>query len=317
MAISLIRSMALTIRSLPAWTSPVARFTMPILALICSMAAAMSLPAFACSSVEVLTKRVISRIFSAARMICSLPAFCSFAALRELVGHLVDLLHGLAHLLHAARLLGRRPVYAPAHVPRRSRPLEDLPERLAGIAGQPHAVLDDDGPFLHGVHRLAGLFLNGGDQRADLLGRCGGPVRQLPDLGRHHGKSLSVLAGLRRNDRRVQGKQAGLVRDVLDDGQNAADALGPLAQPVHHVCRVLRIRLDPAHALDRLVDGPHAQVLRVGGNRFGERRRLPGCRLHLLDGRADLAWTTPRSARRPTTGLPRSRRPGGSLPTSG
>ena len=118
------------------------------------------------------------------------------------------------------------------------------------------------------------LFLNRCDQRADLLRGRGRAVRELPDLCRDHGKPFAVLAGLRREDGRIQGKEAGLVRDVLDHGQDAADALGPFAQAVYHVRGAPCRGFDPVHAFDGLFDGAHAKLLGVGGNGLGERRGL-------------------------------------------
>jgi hypothetical protein len=55
-------------------------------------------------------------------------------------------------------------------------------------------------------------------------------VRQGAHLVRDNGESAPLLTGPGRFDRRIQGKQVGLLRDTANDIQDAADVLGFLTQ---------------------------------------------------------------------------------------
>ena len=74
----------------------------------------------------------------------------------------------------------------------------------------------------------------------DLVRRLAGLGRQVLDLRGDDGKALARLAGARRLDRGIQRQQVGLLSDVLDQGQDAADPLGRLDQPLDRPRRCVR-----------------------------------------------------------------------------
>jgi hypothetical protein len=95
---------------------------------------------------------------------------------------------------------------------------------------------DRDGDLRNLIKRVADRFdlgdrrLGGRAQAADLLRNLLRRVRRLDGeplhLAGNDGKSLAGLPGACRFDRRIQGQQIGLGRDVGDQPNNGADALG-------------------------------------------------------------------------------------------
>jgi hypothetical protein len=99
----------------------------------------------------------------------------------------------------------------------------------ACVAGRFHARLDFLGAGVHRGDRTLGLRLNAADHVSDLLGRLAGSLGQLPHFVGHHRESAPLFPGARGFDGSVQGQQIGLVGDVVDDADDLANLVRPLA----------------------------------------------------------------------------------------
>ena len=114
----------------------------------------------------------------------------------------------------------------------------------------------------------------------DFLGGLGGLVGQLLHFGSNDRKALAGLAGPRRLDGRIEGKQIGLGGDGLDEGDDLTDLVGGLGQRGDLAVAALRIVRRPGDDLGRpdslgadLFDG-RRQFLRTAGHRGDAVRRL-------------------------------------------
>ena len=96
---------------------------------------------------------------------------------------------------------------------------------------------------------------------------------QLPLLD--HRKAAPVLAGARCLDGGVERQQVGVVRDLLDDADDLADALRVAAQLFRPGGGFAHRRPDALHGLDR---GPDrlAALLGAGSGLLGHRRHFRG-----------------------------------------
>ena len=160
-------------------------------------------------------------------------------------------LHQLADVRGGARLLAHRGhdlLRALAAVAGRS---VDLLERRSSAGRELDALAHARRAVLDGLRRVRALLLDGADQRRDLLGAAEHPVREVLDLVRHDREGTPLIAGLRRDDRCVEGQQVRLVGDVVDHVHHLADVGDALRQPLDHVARAVRGGADRLHALDR------------------------------------------------------------------
>ena len=82
----------------------------------------------------------------------------------------------------------------------------------------------------HGGDRVADLGPDGIHQTGDFPRGLGGALRQLAHLVRHHGKAPALFPGPGCLDGGVQGEQIGLVRNILNHLDNAADFVRVLLQ---------------------------------------------------------------------------------------
>src|SRR5690625_1239905 len=148
---------------------------------------------------------------------------CGGEGLLHQDGVLLDgLIHvddGVAGLLDGAGLLGGG--------------LGDCVHQVRDLAG---AV--EDG--VHGVARFGHQAAAAGDRFAVevdellyLARGVGRALRQLTHFGGHHGKAATLIAGAGGFDGGVQRQDVGLEGDVVDDADDAGDALGGVATLVH------------------------------------------------------------------------------------
>src|SRR5260221_6401968 len=128
-------------------------------------------------------------------------------------------------LLDVARDLARRRALLLDGSGDRRGDLADLADRRAYAAD--------------GADAIAGSRLDGRDLAGDLLRRLGGLVGEVLDLAGDDGKTLAGIAGARRLDRRVEGKQVGLSRDRADQAEDLADFLRCLGQAGDGLRRLL------------------------------------------------------------------------------
>ena len=153
--------------------------------------------------------------------------------------------------------------------------------QVADVAGLGHRLL---GGHDGGV----GLVLDAGDDLADGAGGGHGALGEVADLGGDHGESLACLAGPGGLDGGVEGEQVGLPGDVVDQLEDLADPLGPLAERQRAVGDGLDLFLHVAHGaggvLGVLGDGADG----VGDGAGGGRQFLDGGRC-LGDGGGLLA----------------------------
>jgi hypothetical protein len=108
----------------------------------------------------------------------------------------------------------------------------------------------------HEFHALFHVCRTVADQPLDLVGGGRGPLGQRPHLVGHDRKAASGLAGSRRLDARVERKQVGLERDLVDDGGDAGDLPRRLLDPRHGIDGLLHDLGRFRRALARVDDDP-------------------------------------------------------------
>jgi hypothetical protein len=114
----------------------------------------------------------------------------------------------------------------------------------------------------------ADALYRGVDQGLDLLGGCGGALRQRTHLAGDDGEALALLAGPRRLDRGVEGEDVGLEGDAVDGLDDVGDPTGTGFDLLHRA-------VDPPHHLAALFGHRGGS----GGQLAGLARRL-GVLLH-------------------------------------
>jgi hypothetical protein len=77
--------------------------------------------------------------------------------------------------------------------------------------------------LFHGGHSTTGFLLDRLDHLADFAGGAGGPLSQCPYLIGNHGKAPSHFTGTGCLNGGIQGKQVGLVGDILNGAHNGPD----------------------------------------------------------------------------------------------
>ena len=141
----------------------------------------------------------------------------------DLAEHAGDLVDRVGDLAAATRLfLGGTDDTANLFRCLESR-VADLVEGRAGPLGTLDLLMNPLAAGLHGVDRLLGAALQVIDDRSDFAGRYRGPLGQFANFVGDDGEALAVLTGLGGNDRRIQGEQAGLVGDFVDNREDFAD----------------------------------------------------------------------------------------------
>src|SRR6266542_6546568 len=136
----------------------------------------------------------------------------------------------------------------------------DLLQRPADLMPKRQAVVDEGRALVHVFHGPPGLFLNALDQRGNFLRGLSGLLRQLAHLVGDYGEAQAVLTGAGRFDRGVQGKQVGLLGQIVDYLDDLADVVGALAQHCD----------DPRRGEDRGVDAAQS----LGGLLYADRAVL-------------------------------------------
>ena len=156
---------------------------------------------------------------------------------RVLLGGLVHLRDGFAHLGHAARLF-----FAGG---------ADLAHDVGDAADRGHHLLHRPASLVHELRTLLHAFHTGTDQALDFFCRISAALRQVAHLAGHDGEAAALLAGPRSLDGGVQGQDVGLEGNAVDHADDVGDAAAGV--------------VDAAHRLHHL--GHHLATLRchVGG----------------------------------------------------
>ena len=138
-----------------------------------------------------------------------------------LLGRLIHLADGTAHLLQALGLF--------------ARPAGDLDHHAGDIINLRDNTLQRRGCFADKIHThidLAGRVI---DEALDLLGGLGRALGQRTHLRSDHRKATTGLAGTRRLHARVEGEQVGLEGDLIDHADDLRDLLGGLRDAMHGI----------------------------------------------------------------------------------
>ena len=85
-------------------------------------------------------------------------------------------------------------------------------------------LIDGGGDPLDRLDSLAGRGLDRRDLGTDLIGRLGGLLGEILDLGCHHGESLAGFAGASGLDGCIEGEKVGLAGDFRDNLDHITDA---------------------------------------------------------------------------------------------
>ena len=101
---------------------------------------------------------------------------------------------------------------------------DDLLERFAGLRGGDDALLDGLGAALHAGDGGAGAVLNALDHAGDLAGGLSGAFGQTANLSGDDGEASALISGACGFDGGVEREQVGLAGDLVDDGDDLADA---------------------------------------------------------------------------------------------
>ena len=153
------------------------------------------------------------------------------------------------------------------------------------LSASEHPGLGLGGAGAGHLHRVGRVLLDLSDDLADLLGRLDRALGQLADLVGDDGEAPAGLAGAGRLDGGVQGEEVGLVRDLLDDLEDAPDLVRALAETGDDAGGVLHVLGDGLHAVDgaghrlaaglRVLGGAGADAVGLGGDlrHLGDRPR--------------------------------------------
>ena len=170
---------------------------------------------------------------------------------RVLPRHVSDLTHRTNDLLRGGPLLLSRNrdlfgsssglinhpgdlLQRPHHIPSQLRPRMHLPR-----------------PLLRSQNRRVRLRLNLRHNRLNLTRRLLRPLRQLPNLRRHHSKPTPMLTRTSRLNRRIQRQQIRLIRKLINHLQNPTNLLTLLPQPQRPRRNLIHPRRNLIHRLNR------------------------------------------------------------------
>ena len=134
-----------------------------------------------------------------------------------------------------------------------ARDRADLAQRLVGLVGRLGSLHHALRAALHGLDRVLRVALNRLHDRADVLGRLAGALRQPLHLLRHHREAASRFTRGRRLNRGVQREHVGLLGNVRDQLHDLADLLRALAQALDPLRGFLDLVADVVHAADRVL----------------------------------------------------------------
>src|SRR5258708_6221677 len=136
---------------------------------------------------------------------------------------------------------------------------------------------------LRGGGGVLRVRLKGLEDRADLLGRFGGPPRETLHFFRNHREPTPGLARGGRLDRGVQSENVGLLGNVRNQLDDLADFLRGFAQSLDALGRLLDLLADFVHARDRVLHRLRA-FLRGSERLACHAGRLRSALRHLVHG---------------------------------
>ena len=111
--------------------------------------------------------------------------------------------------------------------------MDDLFQRIAGFGSRGHPFLNLLGALLHRYYGNLGFILDGADHGSDFRCRFRVPLCQFPHFVGNYSKSAALLSGACRLNSGIQGKQVGLIGNIIDHADNAPNLIGALAQFFH------------------------------------------------------------------------------------
>ncbi len=171
---------------------------------------------------------------------------------------------------------------------------DDALERFAGLGCGDDTLLDGTGAALHAGDGDASAVLDLLDHGCDLACGLRGAFGEAADFTGYDREASAVIAGAGSLDGCVEREQVGLTGDLVDDGDDLADALGVVAEQAHRGRSFADRSGDGVHGAENMFDdlsafagclGSAAGCLR-GGLRVT--RDLGDGGRHLLHGRGCL-----------------------------
>ena len=130
------------------------------------------------------------------------------------------------------------------------------------MIGEPRSHFHFARAFLHHHHRFVGLRLNGLDERGDVFRRAARVFREFADFVGDHGETAAGIARARRFNRRVQGEQVRLFRDVVNHVDDFRNFQRTIAERLDFLGRGLHRGSNALHAFERIA---HGAVALFGG----------------------------------------------------
>ncbi len=108
----------------------------------------------------------------------------------------------------------------------------DFVQRGTQVIAETEPFFHDARAVLHVFNGLARFTLDALNQVGNFLGGLGGFFRQFTDFVGDNGEAQAVFAGAGCFDGRVERKQVGLFREVVDHFDDLADVVGAMAEDV-------------------------------------------------------------------------------------
>src|SRR5690348_16316311 len=141
----------------------------------------------------------------------------------------------------------------------------DLLQGRVQLAAEFEAFVDDGRAAVHVFDRFTRFFLNALNELGDFFRGLRRLLRQFADFVSDNGKSQAVFARARRFDRGIEREQVGLFGQIVDDFDDLADIIGPLAKYVDDFARALNRRIDTVQAVGSFLHGPDTAVNFLAG----------------------------------------------------
>jgi hypothetical protein len=154
-------------------------------------------------------------------------------------------------------------------------------ERLGGLPGQFGAGVRLPGAGLDADDRALRLALDRRNHLTDLAGRLRGPLGELAHFIGDDGKTTPLFTGARRFDGRVEGQQVGLIGNLANRLDDAADRFRTFAERADHRRRTGHRSGDLLHFGRRVAHDRHA-FGRQRARRFRNAGGLARLLMHLI-----------------------------------
>src|SRR5271166_1648723 len=190
-------------------------------------------------------------------------------ALRGLARDVGNDLHGVGNTFCAAHLLFGRERNLLDELSGLANDAGDGIESPTGLIGKSGAGFDFLGAVFHDHNGFVRLRLNGFDERGDVLGGAAGVFGKLANFIGNDGEPAASFTGASSFDGGVEGKEVGLLGDVVNHVDDLGDFQGAIAERLNFLGGGLHGRANALHAIEGVADGAVALFSGVEGTASG------------------------------------------------